>query len=113
MVVSGPFIITPVNHFTAVEAAFCNVIAIVVRLTWIILDNLYIYIYHYSLLVFVHICPGDFYTQNWLPIARAPAIYIGPFGASPWQEAATISVTPNGSSNPSHGLGASLGTVVV
>ena len=27
MVVSGPFIITPVNHFTAVEAAFCNVIA--------------------------------------------------------------------------------------
>ena len=44
MVVSGPFIITPVNHFTAVEAAFCNVIAIVVRLTWIILDNLYIYI---------------------------------------------------------------------
>lgn len=46
-----------------------------------------------SLPLFVHVCPGDFYTQNWLPIARAPAIYIGPFRASPWQEAAMTSGT--------------------
>ena len=38
MVVSKPFIITAVNHFMAVEAASCNVIATVVHLTYI--DNL-------------------------------------------------------------------------